>query len=429
MMGARAENRKGHADMQEFSEVDRMTMMSAPVVSIIVPAYNAVKTLKKCIDSILNQTLTDIEVIIINDGSVDETRTLLTDYSDRDSRVRVINKDKNEGLVAARKTGVEIASGEYVGFVDSDDWIESDMFESLYEYAKKHSVDMVSSGYFLEGNYTSICCDGIDEGIHSEDMEYVRDSVFYVLGTNNVGVRSPVWNKLFRKCVLEKTLSHISNKVTECEDKMTLLSFLLEARSIYVSYKPFYHYIIQINSMSHKRDVDYLARIDNVYKQIVSFYDHPNFTPLMRQQAEMYITEMLYKGINSRLGFANKNLLWLDPYWMEEFAEGTKFVLYGAGDLGRAYLNQIENHGGFSYVGCIDFGYERLNEDAMNPQSPNAVKERDYDYILITIKNSSKAEEVRKDLINSGIPEEKIKWFDQTEIFWKFAKYNWKKLK
>ena len=111
-------------------------------LSIIMPIYNTGKYLHKCIKSILSQTLTNFELILVDDGSVDESGQICDEYAAKDARIKVIHK-KNEGVSIARNTGIEVAAGEYIGFIDSDDWIESDMYEKLYNLAKSKECDIV----------------------------------------------------------------------------------------------------------------------------------------------------------------------------------------------------------------------------------------------------------------------------------------------
>ena len=114
-------------------------------VSIIVPVYNVEKYLERCLDSLINQTLTNIEIVCINDGSTDNSGKILDDYAAKDKRIIVINK-KNEGQSIARNIGIEKAKGEYLGFVDSDDWVDLDYFEKLYNTAFLHNCEMACAG-------------------------------------------------------------------------------------------------------------------------------------------------------------------------------------------------------------------------------------------------------------------------------------------
>ena len=120
-----------------------------PLFSIIIPVYNVEKYLNKCVDSVLNQTFTDFEVILVDDGSPDNCPAICDSYAEKDKRVRVIHK-QNGGLICARKSGLEAARGDYIGFVDSDDWIEENMYELFADMIKKYSPDMVLSDFYFD---------------------------------------------------------------------------------------------------------------------------------------------------------------------------------------------------------------------------------------------------------------------------------------
>jgi len=120
-------------------------------VSIIVPVYNVEKYLEKCLESIINQTLKNLEIICVNDGSTDNSLQILEDYAKKDQRIKIINK-KNRGSGAAKNTGMKNASGEYIGFVDSDDWVDLAMFEKLYNRAKSQKSDMVMCPIYIYDN-------------------------------------------------------------------------------------------------------------------------------------------------------------------------------------------------------------------------------------------------------------------------------------
>lgn len=117
-----------------------------PKVSIIVPMYGVEQYVEKCIDSLLNQTLQEIEIILVNDGSPDRSGEIADEYAKKDSRIKVVHQ-KNSGLGPARNSGMRVATGEYIGFVDSDDWANSEMFIRLYEAAVKNNADIVVSGH------------------------------------------------------------------------------------------------------------------------------------------------------------------------------------------------------------------------------------------------------------------------------------------
>lgn len=124
-----------------------------PKVSILVPCYNVEKYLGECLNSIIAQTLDDIEIICINDGSTDSTLDIIKDYAKRDKRIVIIDKE-NEGYGKSMNRGLDAATGEYVGIVESDDWVEPDAFETLYNAAKKNKADMVKADFVFFDNDT-----------------------------------------------------------------------------------------------------------------------------------------------------------------------------------------------------------------------------------------------------------------------------------
>ena len=126
-------------------------MKIQPNISIVIPVYNVEKYLRRCLDSIISQNLTNIEIICINDGSTDHSTEILEEYSQKDKRVIVLNQT-NQGLSVTRNTGIKIANGEYVGFVDSDDFVDSDFFEKMYNTAVKLNADIVCAGIVREND-------------------------------------------------------------------------------------------------------------------------------------------------------------------------------------------------------------------------------------------------------------------------------------
>ena len=124
-----------------------MPTKKQPKVSILVPCYNVEKYLPQCLDSAVNQTLKDIEIIVINDGSTDSTLDIIKSYAEKDDRIKIIDK-KNEGYGKSMNRGLDVATGEYIGIVESDDWVDTDMFESLVKIADENNVDVVKSNFY-----------------------------------------------------------------------------------------------------------------------------------------------------------------------------------------------------------------------------------------------------------------------------------------
>lgn len=124
-------------------------------LTVIIPCYNVEKYLRQCLDSVINQTLKEIEIICVNDGSTDRTQKILEEYSKKDDRILVINKP-NGGLSSARNAGMEKMQGEYIAFLDSDDWVDLEFYEKLYNAAKTNNADCAIGKTFLYHNESDI---------------------------------------------------------------------------------------------------------------------------------------------------------------------------------------------------------------------------------------------------------------------------------
>lgn len=394
-------------------------------VSVIIPIYNSEKYISRCLESVLAQTLEDIEIICINDCSIDKSLDIVKDYWKKDKRIVVIDNDKNVGVTASRRRGFTYATADNICFVDADDWIENNMIESLYDIMQNNNTDCVSSGYYFEGDYISEYKDGFPEGLYNEEkMDLLRDSMIFNPNTGNVGLRAPLCTKMYRKALMEKIFQLIPDELIFAEDKMMNITGMLYANSVYILNKSFYHYIKNSESCVNTPKISYLSKVNAVYKYACSLYSNPKFTDAMRLQMEIYIMEMLYKGINSRLGFHNNNLLWVDPYYLEMIPLNSKIIIYGAGDFGKSYYRQLVRRKEFNIVGWVDPDYENLKTVKYEISSPDLINNIDYDYILLAYKGRGKAFDLKQNLIATGIDESKVLWFDQTEFYWKYAEAN-----
>lgn len=394
------------------------------LLSIIIPVYNTKEYLSRCLDSVLAQQVSDMEVICVDDGSTDGSGDLLDQYASADSRIQVIHRE-NGGLVQARKTGIQLAQGKYVGYVDSDDYIEPEMYQVLCGIAEQYETDMVSSGYILEKGTQIEFYDGFSEGLYrGRAMNTLREQALFNEKEKAIGLRPSLCDKLFRASLLKKVQLSIPDEITNCEDRLCTLACILEAESVYILKKAFYHYVYFRNSMSHQEDLYYLDKMGNVYRALRSMYGHPNFSDKLRVQCELYIIKMLHDGMNEYMGFLVSDLIWISPGWICQFPEKSKILLYGAGRLGKAYYRLIvsDRTKRLRLSGWIDRNYLNLTDCPQRIDSPELLRSADFDYILLALADEQPAGEVRRQLINEfGVKEEKIIWLKPQEIFWEYA--------
>lgn len=206
-----------------------------PKISIIVPIYNVEKYLDRCVRSLCNQTLQDIEIILVDDQSPDDCPRMCDEYAKQDSRIIVIHK-KNGGLGYARNSGMKVATGEYVAFVDSDDYVDLDMFESMYNSAKKYDADFVrvdnykerTDGAVLNQNYVP----PMHEGVYNQ--QELREKLLYTqLGLNpsddgSKYVSCSVWRNIYRKAIIDSLkLQFVSERDLISEDIPFNIDFMM----------------------------------------------------------------------------------------------------------------------------------------------------------------------------------------------------------
>ena len=228
-----------------------------PKVSIIVPIYNVEKYLDRCMQSLLNQTLKDIEIIMVDDGSLDNCPQMCDEYAKKDKRVRVIHK-KNAGLGYARNSGLEIATGEFVAFVDSDDYVELDMYEKLYETAKTTCSDTVFCGFKKQyGDVKNIKHQHTEQLLVFKNDEVTNLMLDFIASSpsfkNDWKYEMSVWHGIYSIGILQKdNLRFISERELLSEDLPFNVRYLKKSKG--VAYMPdcFYYYCMNnTGSLTH----------------------------------------------------------------------------------------------------------------------------------------------------------------------------------
>lgn len=219
-------------------------------ISVIVPVYNAASTLEGCVSSILAQTFTDFELMLINDGSKDNSAELCKKLSASDNRIIYIEKE-NGGAASVRNLGIDRAKGDYLCFVDSDDYIDSDMLEFMYNKAIEHNADIVQCGYIMENDGVSSRI-SVSDGVL--DGEEINSRIVEIKSKNLID--SPC-NKLYRKSfVVDSGVRMPENEAFEDTDfNLRLLSF---KPKMVLSERCFYHYVLHMGSTTRHYNPDKL---------------------------------------------------------------------------------------------------------------------------------------------------------------------------
>ena len=244
-----------------------MRNVPQPKVSIIVPVYNAEKYLERGINSLKNQTLEDIEIILVDDSSTDSSLEICNKLALVDSRIKVIHK-VNEGAGYARNAALEVVTGEYIGFLDSDDFVEKNMFETLYETAKKYGSDLVMSGVlFVDGNMFSHEgeCDRktyFDKDTHFDNEESLKKLRMGIVGAtpddcDDSKYGMSIWKNLFKTEIIKKNkISFQSEREILSEDALFMIDYISCISKATGINEAFYNYCRNEDSISksYKKD-------------------------------------------------------------------------------------------------------------------------------------------------------------------------------
>lgn len=276
-------------------------------VSVIIPVYNAEKYLKKCIDSVLSQTLKEIEIILVDDGSTDNSSQILDEYAKKHNNLKVIHQ-QNSGPAKARNVGIENATGEYIGFVDSDDYLASNMYELLYNTAINNDVDIVTSNYYTVKNSKEVPSSNFKI---SSNQIIVKDEILkLVTDANESRILWFGWKSIYKSKII-KSNKIIYPPLKLGEETVFVLDCLLSSNSMYYIDKPFYYYEQTPNSLTRiKYKEDLLSQLNGLYFAKKEIYEKHNYN-LYHRDLNQYtmkhtIPMLISNELNSKTGFFKK---------------------------------------------------------------------------------------------------------------------------
>lgn len=282
------------------------------LISIVVPVYNVEKYLKRCIESILNQTYKNIEIILVDDGATDNSGKMCDDFLNLDNRIKVIHK-RNGGLSDARNHGIEIAKGKYIGFIDSDDYIESKMYELLYKNIVANNADISICDRFI--NYE----DGRQIIKNKKEEKFVMNKKEGLIELNSFKhFDMAVWNKLY-KIELFKEIKFPVGKISE--DYYTMYKLFDKSNVIVYDSTPMYHYYQREGSISRTKAMN-TAYLDASKSQVEYFQQyHPEL---------LYIayTSYVFANIAHLNKFINYNIKYEKNMALELKKEVKKYLRY-----------------------------------------------------------------------------------------------------
>lgn len=377
-------------------------------ISVIVPVYGEDEYIGECIKSIVNQTYTNLEIILVDDGSPDKCPIICDDWKRKDKRVRVIHKE-NGGLVSARQAGIEVATGKYITYVDGDDWIEPQTYMDMMEVMQENDVDIVITGFQKDIFGKSIpCYNKIKEGIY--DRKHLISEVFPAMicekDTFQVGLFTYVWNKLFKKDLIYQYQMKVDKRIVIGEDSACVYPALLEAEAIAITSQTGYHYRQRMDSLlrTTKNEGGGIKRLQLFYDYMKKIFEESLFNEVLKEQIfYFYVSHMImmsdnlvkvYPGLGKTFPFMELN--------------GERLIIYSAGAYGIHVYNQFRGMKEFKVVAWIDPDYEYYDKSGYDVVSVEKGLKEEYDYILVASVDREYIADTIAILKNNKVDEDKI---------------------
>lgn len=380
-----------------------------PLVSVVIPIYNAEQYLKQCIDSVTGQTYRNLEIILVDDGSTDSCPELCDAYAAVDRRVVVVHRE-NGGLVSARKAGVAVARGEYITFVDADDWIDLEAYEAILKRMAARNVDMILYGLVEEYGERSVEKENLPaEGYYGARKE-IREKIYPRMlcqGTFfRFGILPNLVCKMARKELLKEIQPLVSDEVEFGEDADCTFRMLLRSERIQIlRYAP-YHYRKRQDSMVWRPTA--ICRVRGLYQDLKNAFGQCGERELLLPQLYRYILFiLLLKATDSFVGCES----------FDRYFTGERMVLYGAGGFGQAIRRMLTSWRPDQDCLWVDQKYQEYQALGLPVSPPEMMAGYGYDSVFIAVLDTGVCGEIAGHLMEWGVSAEKIGYIKPDEKY------------
>lgn len=381
--------------------------MKEPLISVLVPIYRIDRYLGICVESLLNQTYKNLEIILVDDGSPDRCPEICDLYASKDERIKVIHKE-NGGLVSARKAALMAAKGSYIGYVDGDDWVGPGFYHSLYSSIKESDADIAIAGFSRDlFSSTKNILNAIPSGIYEGDAldaikkQMIADGDFY-----RHGITTYLWNKLFKREVIEKYQMEMDNRITIGEDAATVYPAIMASKKIVITDNCAYHYRQREDSMlktatNHNNEYLKVMYLHDYMKQSLKGWSEEY--DLLRQTEDLILSTFIIRSggtlIDDR-GLANF------PFAVD--FSGKKLAVYGAGTFGQQLVRRLKNENKCTITTWVDDDYWEYRRCCMDVDPIEQICKVEYDAIVIALIDPIQIEKIKHLLYDYGVEEKMI---------------------
>lgn len=377
--------------------------MQGPLISVIVPIYKIDKYLGICIESLLNQTYKNMEIILVDDGSPDRCPEICDLYASKDSRIKVIHK-QNGGLVSARKAGIIAATGSFIGYVDGDDWVGPGFYHSLFCSISESDADIAIAGFSRDlfsstKNILNAIPSGVYEGKTLDDVKckMISDGDFY-----RHGITTYLWNKLFKREIIIQYQLQMDERITIGEDAATTYLAIMKSHKIVISDNCAYHYRQREDSMlktatNHNNEYLKVMYLHDFMKS--SLKEWPKEYNLLRQTDDLILSTYIIRSG----GVLKDNDKELPHFPFSVDFCGKKIAVYGAGTFGQQLVRRLKNDNHCNITTWIDDDYWEYRRCCMDVDPIGQICNVDYDAIIISLIDPVQIEAIKRRLYDYGV--------------------------
>ena len=373
------------------------------LVSIIIPIYNGEMFLDKCVQSAINQSYKNIEVILVDDGSTDSSGEMCDNYASKDNRIKVIHKI-NGGLVSSRKAGLRASTGDYILYIDGDDWIETDLVKHYMNQVFEFKADVVISSHIvnLEGR-EDVLLNTLPSCVYNKDKltSVIYPKMLYTGKFSQFGVFSYSWGKLYRKELLLENQLKVDESLTIGEDALCLYPTLLDANTLVILEQPYYHYRQRANSLIKTLRTIEISKMQKVYDDFKKIFYDKGVLDIMLPQLQYYLLSLLV--INTE-GPSLNNVEELYPFGKIK----ENLIIYGGGTFGQHLYKKITNYKTHNVLTWIDKKHEHYSKLGLPVMGFDEIKSLKYDAVIIALIDEDNSNQALLKLVEHGIDKEKI---------------------
>lgn len=376
-------------------------------ISVVITVYNVENYMDICIESVTNQTYRNLEIILVDDGSTDGSGKKCEEWGERDRRIKIIHKE-NGGAVSARRTGTEAATGDYIGFVDADDWIEPDMYELMADIGVRENVDIVSVEDIreYEDGRSHVERIRLEEGIY-KDKDFLNDILANIIDTETFfqwNIPMHGWQHLFKSGLLKKNQRLIDLRVRRGEDVLCALSCYIDAGSAALLKKPLYHYRQVPNSARNtatKENLEGLIYLTNRLLDISRNNLRQHDAVEQEIQYCIFYT-LLWSAYEICLAADSAELF---PYGVPKHS---KVAIIGAGAFGTRLYKRIMELGFCEISIWVDNGWTTYQKRGLPVESFDKLNNVEFDYAVIAVLDGAMRNQIMEKLKDKQIEAGKI---------------------